>query len=236
MRRFVISIFCAALMMNAAFAKENSNDDKKPYKIWGGMMTFPLVVTYDGPVLPRESTAILVIAKDTKINSIDGIRVDDQGQWVNFLKNPTGNSNIVQLLPGRHVIGISYETKIFQGSLYFVSSEFYFEVSFEAAPGHVYLADSNGSAKMTTAWRKPTTVEGSFTPRITEITAELDEKENHNLDGSFKNLNKIYRISDWLAARQKAASEGHLRGKAESQTLGPDAAKNNSFLSGPAEK
>ena len=64
MRKLVISLFCAALMMNAAFAKENSNDDKKPYKIWGGMMTFPLVVTYDGPVLPRESTAILVIAKD----------------------------------------------------------------------------------------------------------------------------------------------------------------------------
>jgi hypothetical protein len=88
---------------------------------------------------------------------------------------------------------------------------------------------------MTTAWRKPATVEGSFNPRIIEITAELDEKENHNLDGSFQNLNKIYRISDWLAARQKAASEGHLRGKAKSQTLESDAAKNNSFVSGPAQ-
>jgi hypothetical protein len=232
MRKLVIRLICAALIVNTAtsFAKDKeAAKEKKSYSIYGGFLTPPLVVTYDGPVLPRESTSILVVAKDTMINSIDGIRVDDQGQSVNFLKNPTGNSNIVQLKQGKHTIGISFETKIFQGSLYVVYSQTYVEVSFDAKSGRSYLADANGYAKLNSGWHKSNDVEGSYNPTITDITDALDAKDNHNLDSCFKDSKKIYRISDWLAARQKAASEGHLRGRVVSQILQTADGKNNSF-------
>jgi len=235
MRKLLIRLIYVVLIVNAgvAFAKDKEPaKERKSYTIWGGFLTPPLVVPYDGPVLPRESTAVLVSAKDSLINSIDGQRIDDQGHWVVGLKNPALNSNVFQLKPGRHVIGISFRTSIFQGSLYWVYSGTYIEVAFDAVSGHTYLGDANGTAKLNTSFRQGTSAEGSFNPAITDITGALDEKENHNLDGCFKDAKKIYRISDWLAAREKAASEGHLRGNGFKQELQVNTGEKQSFTTG----
>lgn len=221
MRKHVIHLICAALLMNGsvAFAKDRApGSEGKDYKIRGGMLTPPPVVTYDGPVLPRESTALLIQAENTRINSIDGQRIDDQGKWVNFLKNPGENSNVFQLMPGKHLIGVSYASKMSPGgTVYNVYSKTYVEIELDADKGHVYLANANGVVSIKTKWRGPDDVEGSFNPTITNISDALDSQENQNLDGCFKNSKKIYRVSEWLAARQKAASENRLHGSGRTQ-------------------
>jgi hypothetical protein len=202
MRKFVISFFCAALMLNASasFAKDKKPaKEGKPYWISSGFLALPLVIPYDGPIQPRGSTSILVIARDTRINSIDGQRID-----------------IIQLLPGKHVIGISYKTQdstiqacgrnLCQGSIFFATS--FVEVNFESTAGRTYLANANGFINK----NRSSDYAIGFKPEITDITEALDEKENQNLDESVKNEKKIYRISDWLAARQAAATKSGMHG------------------------
>jgi hypothetical protein len=219
MRKFVISFFCAALMLNASasFAKDKKPaKEGKPYWISSGFLALPLVIPYDGPIQPRGSTSILVIARDTRINSIDGQRIDDQGLRAPMAKNPVENSDIIQLLPGKHVIGISYKTQdstiqacgrnLCQGSIFFATS--FVEVNFESTAGRTYLANANGFINK----NRSSDYAIGFKPEITDITEALDEKENQNLDESVKNEKKIYRISDWLAARQAASTKSGMHG------------------------
>jgi len=182
MHKLVIGMLCATLLACAA-------QTKKPYFIHGGGPFHILFVVYDGPLLPRASTAVLVTAGHTTIATIDGQSIDND-------IGPNGLSNVAQFMPGKHVIGIGYLDLS-------VHSTYYMEVAFDAQSGHVYLADASADIKHT--W---TGVQGKWDSKITDITAELGEQDNYGLDQTFKSGNGFIRMSevgggkaDWLQNR-----------------------------------
>lgn len=182
MRKLLLCLICTALIANAtaSFGKE-----RKPYAIHGGFLTHPLFVVYDGPLLSRASTAVLITANTATIATIDGQRVDNN-------LGPIGVSNVAQFMPGKHVIGVGYlDTRLHSTS--------YKEVTFDAESGHVYLADATADAKNT--WTHG--IQGNWNSGITDITAELDEQDNHGIDQAFKSGNRFIRLSDLSAGGKK---------------------------------
>jgi hypothetical protein len=176
MHKLVSGLICAALVVNAtaSFAKNEQKEDG--FSFPGGFLTPMLVVNYDGPILPRQNAALLITRRDVlSVKALNNIPV-------NVFYN---NIRIIQLIPGQYTVALDYNDGLVHStSLAMVNVDFQI--------GHVYLAEFLGDPKITFKHG----VQGRWNPTITDITAELDEHENRDIDRVFKSGNRFRRTTD----------------------------------------
>ena len=136
---------------------------------------------YSGPLLRRGEVAILADRDLGGITSIVIMSVDSQRAGVDFLVN----TNVIELLPGRHVVSLHYVPGI-------VESVGDVPVEFEALPGHTYVAygTDNGAT--------PGKGAAHWTPGVEDITDQLSDPRWARLNSGIEQYwrsdrNKVFR-------------------------------------------
>jgi hypothetical protein len=195
MRKCLIGLISTALLVassSASFAKDKSNQDAEndyTFSFPGGIFFPFMLVTYDGPIIPRAQSAVLVVGQrgNTEIYSIDGKMV---ATFYPLL------SRVIQLTAGKHIIGVRYHDTV-------AISTNAIEINVDSEGGHTYITHVTGNPKITFTHG----VQGSWDATIKDITSELNERENRDLDKCFKSGQRINRLSVWLARYEKASEE-----------------------------
>ena len=194
MRKCLIGLICTGLLLtsSASFAKDKNNhqaENDYSFSFPGGIFFPFMVVTYDGPIIPRAQSAVLVVGQrgNTQIYSIDGQVV---ATFYPLL------SQVIQLTAGKHTIGVMYH------DMYAISTN-HIEVDVEAESGHTYITHITGNPKVTFTHG----VQGTWNATVKDITPDLNERENRDLDKCFKSGRTINRLSVWLARHEKASEE-----------------------------
>jgi|ERR1035438_3095830 hypothetical protein len=193
MRKCLTGLICIALLVasSASFAKDKSKQAENDYTFaFAGGIFFPaMLVTYDGPIIPRAQSAILVVGSrmNTQIYSIDGKVVVSLYPLM---------SQVIQLAAGKHTIGVIYHDTL-------AISTNHIEIDVEAESGHTYITHITGNPKVTFTHG----VQGTWDATIKDITPDLNERENRDLDKCFKSGQRINRLSVWLARYEKASEE-----------------------------
>jgi hypothetical protein len=194
MRKFLTGLICIALLAtsSASFAKDQSTQQTEgdyTFAFPGGLFFPDMLVTYDGPIIARAQSAVLVVGSrmNTQIYSIDGKVVVSLYPLM---------SRVIQLPAGKHIIGVMYHDTT-------AISTNYIEINVDAESGHTYITHITGNPKVTFTHG----VQGTWNATIKDITPDLNERENRDLDKCFKSGQRINRLSVWLARYEKASEE-----------------------------